>query len=148
MADHAHKQIRSAITTALTGLTTTGTRAYANRLRVMADADLPGLRIFLDDEDVEILDMHQPHEQERTLPLIVEACAKDNATLDDTLDLISKEVEIALSAPVTVGSTTVRPLYRGMNFDREQSDKPVGIKRMRFEITYCAQNTAPDVLTS
>ena len=148
MADHAHKQIRTAIVTALTSLTTTGARVYANRLRVMADADLPGLRIFLDDESSEALTMHQPHQQERTLTLVVEGCAKATSSLDDTLDLISKEVEIALSGTVTVGSATIRPIYAGMNFTDEQSDKPVGVKSLRFSINYCALNNAPDVLTS
>ena len=71
MADHAHKQIRTAIVTALTNLTTTATRVYANRLRPMADADVPGLRIFLDDENAEVIDMQAAYTQERTVTLVV-----------------------------------------------------------------------------
>ena len=148
MADHAHKQIRTAIVTALTNLTTTATRVYANRLRPMADADVPGLRIFLDDENAEVIDMQAAYTQERTVTLVVEACVKATTALDDTLDLISKEVEVALSGTVAVGSATISPIYTGMSFSDEQSDKPVGVKALRFSITYCAQSNAPDVLTS
>ena len=47
MADHLHKQIRDALVTKLTGLTTSGARVYANRLYPLDSANLPGLRISL-----------------------------------------------------------------------------------------------------
>ena len=47
---HAHTQIRDAAVLALTGLTSTGSRVYPNRIFTLADANLPGLRVFLNDE--------------------------------------------------------------------------------------------------
>lgn len=147
MANHLHRQIREALESKLTGLTTTTTHVYANRLQTLQDANLPGLRIYADSEEVEVETIHAPAMQRRTLAVVVEGCAKVVSTVDDTLDLISKEVEIALAAGITVGSATLYPIYTGMQFDDEQSDKPVGVKRMRFSIAYGAMSNAPDVLT-
>lgn len=146
MADHLHKQIRGALVTKLTGLTTSGARVYANRLMAMADANLPGLRIMLDEERATPLTVHAPHVLERELTLAVECCAKAASALDDTLDLMSKEVEIALASGITVGSATLIPVYAGMNFDDEQLDKPIGVKRLTFNLTFAAMNNAPDTL--
>lgn len=147
MADHLHKQIRGAVVTKLTGLTTSGSRVYANRLAPLPDTTLPSLTITLDDETAEGLTVHQPQAQERTLTLSVSAMAKASAGLDDTLDLMSKEVEIALSGGITIGGVHLDVLYTGMQFDDEQLDKPVGVKRMTFSIIFTAMNNAPDALT-
>jgi hypothetical protein len=147
MADHLHKQIRAAVATLLGGLTTTSTRVYPNRLQPMADANLPGLRIFMDQEDVSIVTVHAPQMQERNLGIIVECCAKSSTGLDDALDQISKEVEIAMAAGITLSSKLLPIVYTGMQFDDDfSSDKPVGVKRLKFFIDYTAMSNAPDVL--
>ncbi len=147
MADHLHKQIRDKLETLLTGLTTSGARVYANRLQPMADGNLPGLRIYADDERAEAQTIHAPYLQERTLQVVVECCAKAVSNLDDTLDLMSKEVEIAMAGGITFSGRVLIPIYTGMSFDDEQSDKPVGVKRLQFSITYTAMSNAPDTLT-
>ncbi len=147
MADHLHTQIRNALKTALGGLVTSASRVYANRLQPMADANLPGLRIYADDEQAEAQTVHAPYLAERRLQVVVECCAKHATVLDDTLDLMSKEVEIALAAGITVAGRVLDVVYTGMNFDDEQSDKPVGVKRLQFSITYTAMSNAPDTLS-
>ena len=147
MANHLHKQIRDAVKTLLTNLTTTTTHVYANRLQPLQDANLPALRIYTNDERAEVLTMHLPAMQDRTLTIVVEACAKAASGLDDALDQISKEVEVALAAGVTLSGHSLELFYTGMSFDDEQLDKPVGIKRMTFSIPYTAMSNAPDVLT-
>lgn len=146
MADHLHKQIRGALVTKLTGLATSGSRVYANRLAPLTEATSPSLLITLDEEQAEPLTIHAPMAQERRLSVSVALVAKASSALDDTLDLMSKEVEIALAAGVTVGSRTLELVYAGMSFEDELADKPVGIKRLRFTLTYSAMSNAPDVL--
>lgn len=143
MADHLHKQIRGALVTKLTGLTTTGARVYANRLLPLPDALSPTLNITLDEEDAEV---GIQNIVDRRLGLVVEAYAKATAALDDTLDQVAKEVETALAGGITVGSRTLDVFYVGMSFEDAQSDKPVGVRRMRFSIPYTAMSNAPDVL--
>jgi len=146
MADHAHKQIRGAIVTALTGLTTSGSRVYANRLYPLSDTDVPALRIYLDEEEASAQTIHLPMTLERTVRLVVECVAKATSALDDTVDLMSKEVEIALAAGVTVSGVLLVPVYSGSEFDDEISDKPVAAKRLRFDLTFYTLSNAPDDL--
>jgi hypothetical protein len=147
VADHLHKQIRSAVVTALTGLTTSSTRVYANRLQPLADALSPTLLVTVDEETATPLTFHGSPILERTLDLTVVAHVKAVTALDDTLDLMSKEVEIALAAGITVAGRNLECFYQGMSFDDEQADKPVGVKRLRFRITYTAAANAPDTLS-
>ena len=145
MADHAHKQIRDALVTALTGLTTSGSRVYANRLHPMAAANLPGLRVFARGEKSDPLTVHAPQQQARELVIDVECCAKATADLDDVLDLMSKEVETALAAGIAVTGTTLDAVYQGMQMDLEGAAQEVGVKRLRFAISFETANNAPDV---
>lgn len=145
MANHAHTQIRSAVVAALTGLATSGTRVFANRLYPLTAAELPALRVYLDEESAEPLSVHV-QASSRVLSLSVEACAKANAALDDTLDQIGKEVEIALAAGLNVAGAYLQPIYTGMSFTDDMADQPVGVKRMTFSIPFEAAAGAPDVL--
>lgn len=147
MADHLHRQIREAMESKLTGLATTGTNVFANRLAALPEAKLPALRLFADREGAEALTVHRPTALQRTLEVVVECCAKAAGNLDDTLDLINKEVEVALSGGITVGGRTLDLTYLGMELDLEPGDKPVGVKRLRFSIPFTAMSNAPDTLT-
>ena len=146
MADHLHKQIRAALVTALTGLTTSAARVYANRLYPMDSATLPGLRIFLDGEEAEILTVHGPAVYDRRLALSVECCASAASGLDDTLDLMSKEVEIALASGITVAGRNLPLTYAGMAFEDLPGSPPVGVKRLTFSLPFAASASAPDTL--
>lgn len=147
MADHLHKQIRAGTETALTGLTTSGSRVYANRAKAMGDNNLPGLRIMLQDEDASVINLHDPQQQERDLALDVECCAKGTDTLDDVLDQMSKEVEVALAAGITIGSKKLFPTYQGMSLDLQQGELVIGVKRLRFNVNYTCFNNTPDSLS-
>lgn len=144
MGYHLHRQIREAVKTLLTGLTTTGSKVYPNRLHPLTEANLPGLRIFMDDE--EVTGSGADKTQDRKPSLIVECCAKVATDLDDTLDQMSKEVEVALSGGITIGGFWMDAEYAGMQFDDAMAEKPAGVKRLRFFITYTAASNAPDVL--
>lgn len=146
MANHLHRQIREAVEAKLTGLASTSTRVYANRLAPLPDSTNPSLLIVLDEERSDPLSIHSPELQERTLTLTVSAVAKGGATLDDTLDQCSKEVEIALAGGITVGSATLFPQYQSMQFDDELADRATGVKRMTFTVSFATSAAAPDVL--
>jgi hypothetical protein len=143
MANHLHKQIRDALKTALTGLATTGSRVFANRVYPISAAELPAIRIFTESEEVDQFGLVGQFRQ-RSLDFAVEACAKAGASLDDTLDQIGKEVEIALAGGVVVTGKTLYPMYSGMQMDFEELDQPVGIKRHRFRLVFAAASASPD----
>lgn len=145
MANHAHKQIRDALKTALTGLSLTGSRVYANRTYPLSANELPAIRLYTEAEEAEQSGLLGQWRQ-RSLAVAVEACAKASTTLDDTLDQIGQEIEVALSAGLAVGGTTLYPVYAGMQMDFEDLDQPVGIKRHRFRLVYTAASSTPDIL--
>ena len=153
MANHVRQQIREAVATTLTGLATTGARVYQSRLRPLADAELPALRIYTDSEQINnAVTIGFPNRQERTLTVRIEAVVKTASNFDDTLDTIIKEVETALNA--STSTYTAGGLARGgITLDRieidhdAETDKPAGIARMSFDALYFTASNAPDVAT-
>lgn len=148
MADHVRQQIREAAATALTGLVTTGTNVKQSRVYPLQDADLPGLRIFTTEEESEPATLGRGSSRgfERNLNLMVEGVTKATANLDDTLDLIAKEVEVALAADVTLGGKCRDLWLSGTEIDLGgDGEKPLGIIKMTFRVDYFTTQGAPDV---
>lgn len=143
-AQHIHKQIRDALVASLADLTTTGPNVFANRVYPLTDAELPALRISMDEEEA---DEQVDGIMQREVYCIVEACAKLGAALDDALDQMSLEVEKALAAGVTVDGQLLYPVYTGMRIAFEDADLPVGVKRMRYRIPFFTHSAFPESLT-
>lgn len=143
---HLHTQIRAAVVTALTGLTTSGPRVYANRLMGLPQDFAPSLIVTLDEEQSEGITIHGPIIYQRSLTVVVAAYAKESAGIDDTLDQMGLEVEAALSAGIQVDGQVLELLYAGMSFDDELGDRPTGVRRMNFTLTFTAAADAPDHL--
>ena len=104
MANHLRRQIRERAATTLTGLTTTGSNVFQSRVYPMESAGLPGLCIYTTEETVEMQSMGGTRHISRDLTLIVEGYATDSANVDDTLDQIGKEVEIAMSGDIKLNN--------------------------------------------
>jgi hypothetical protein len=102
MANHLRRQIRERAATTLTGLTTTGSNVFQSRVYPMESAGLPGLCIYTTEETVEMQSMGGTRNVSRDLTLIIEGYATDSANVDDTLDQIGKEIEIAMSGDITL----------------------------------------------
>lgn len=100
---HVRKQIRDAVVTAVTGLTTTGSNVFRNRVFPLETSKLPGLCVFTKSESVDFDTLHIPRSIMRTLDLGVEAYVVATSNYDNTLDTIAVEVEVALAADVTLG---------------------------------------------
>jgi len=147
VANHVRRQIREAIATAVTGLTTTGARVYQSRVYPLADANLPCLLVFSTDETSTAETIHAPVTLARDLRVQVTAYAKAVADLDDTLDLICKEVETALMAPPAAVIALARSIVlSATRIDMQgTSEKPVGRAAMSFDLQYFTAGNAPDV---
>lgn len=141
---HLHKQIRDALVAALAGLATTGSNVFANRVYPLTDAELPALRISMDEEEA---DEQVDGILQREVYCIVEVCAKLGVALDDALDQISLEVEPVLAAGITVDGQLLYPVYAGMRIAFEDADLPVGVKRMRYRIPFFTHSASPESLT-
>jgi len=143
MTDHVRKQIRDAAVTALTGLVTTTTDVYPTRMHRVRESQLPCLLIYTLSEQSEIDALSRPRGLTRQVDLAVEAVAVDNDTLDDTLDLICKEVEVAL------GNTTFGGLAKDVILTSTEvvvdgnSDKKTGAARMTWTVEYRTPENDP-----
>ncbi len=140
---HARKQIRESVGVLLTGLTTTGTTVYESR--VYPVETLPALSIYTLSETV--LETTMSGNQTRLLTLIVEGRAKATSALDDTLDLIAEEVEVALLADQDLSGTIKMLELSETEIElTDDLEKPAGIIRLMFNVTYRVAETAPGTL--
>lgn len=149
MANHVRRQIRERIATLVTGLTTTGARVYQSRTYALAPAtELPCLLVYTLSESILKRVFCSPGEIERTVTIMVEAIATAGADLDDTLDLMCKEVEAALASDPTL-SGLVKDLVlvdTEIQLRGGDSPKPAGAARMRWQGMTATIEGAPDVV--
>lgn len=134
---HLRKQIRDAVVTALTGLTTTSTRVYKSRVYPLETGKLPGLCIYTKSEEISTTTINRPRTQIRTLEVIVEAYVMVNTNFDDTIDTISVEVEEALYTNALLGGLSKE--LNILSFDADYSgegEKVVGVGRWTVNVIY------------
>lgn len=145
MANHVRQQLREAVATVVTGLTTTSTRVFQSRVYPLQTSELPCLVVTTDGDQVENLTVHNPVQQQRTTQLRIEAFAKATSNLDDTLDTICKEVEAAIAN--SSASTVKGLMYNGAQIDIEVlGDQPIGKATMLFSKDLYTVSNAPDVM--
>jgi len=142
---HARQQIREALATALTGLTTTSTRVYQSRLHTLRDANLPCLLVNTDSEQVESATMNSPALLERSLTVVVRCVTKAASDLDDALDTMAKEVETALGLS-TLSGLAENVLLQSISVEMDDAmEKPVGVLSLTYQISYFTASNAPTV---
>jgi hypothetical protein len=147
MANHLRRQIRDAIKTALTGLTTTGANVFTDRVYPTARGKLPCLLVHQDNELSASATLPAPRLLNRVLRVMVTAVVEAASGVDDSLDQICKEVEIALAMPCAAlaGMAKVITLVAtDFAFDGS-AQQPVGQAAMTFEVQYMVAENAPDV---
>ena len=151
MPNHVRQQIREAFAAQVTGLVTSGARVFQSRFYNMAETDLPGLKIYTEQE--EIADnagttyQASPDLQRRTISLRCEAVARATANLDDTLDKMCNEVEKAIAANPTLGGLCKVQCWlvsTDINMD-DGSDRPTGNAVMVWKIVVLTMSNTPDV---
>lgn len=152
MADHIRKQIRGAVATLLTSLSTTGARVYKSRVYALdPDLELPALLIYTPNEDSGPADgggsFCTPGTMERQITVAVEALAMATANVDDTLDQIAKEVEVKVATDATLSGKvkSLKLTNTVTQFAGGDSQKPVGSLRMTWLAKVQTVEGTPDV---
>ena len=143
---HVRKQIRDLAVTAVTGLTTTGANVFADRAYPIPQDKLPALRIFYSREvgQLEQGGMGTDPTMHRRASLTIVGYA-DGTGLDDTLDLIATEVEIAIDGAGDYGGRTVgNATYTGTDFGLEEGDSRTGFIAMTWEVQYRTAESDPE----
>lgn len=148
---HARKQIRDAVAALLADLQTTGRNVYPSRIYSLDESELPSLSVFTvdegSDEVVTKVTLHKPAKLHRVCPLVIEGHAMVDENIDDVLDQIAQEVEVAMSAALVVGTRELPAQLQstGKTLLGDNEDQ-VGIVRLVYTIPYVTAENRPDVI--
>lgn len=143
---HARKQIRDAVSALLTGLSTTGQRVYPSRAFSLEESELPSISVFTANEAVTRTTM-APIRYHRDLEVIIEGHAVADELVDDSLDQISAEVEVAMSgALVADGVTLSTQLLSTASSLSGEGESQVGVIRLTYTIPYSTLESTPESL--
>jgi len=136
---HPRKTIRDAIQTALTGLTTTGSNVFQNRVFPFESGDFPGLLIYNGDEESEPGGNDAGVQTfDRQYNCMVEGYVKAaSASIDDTLDSIAEEIETAIAADRTLSGACGYCFTSATEFEfNADQNKRTGIVRLTLTVLY------------
>jgi hypothetical protein len=146
MANHIRQQIREKFGTTLTGLTTTGSNVFESRVYPLENTNLPALIIYTKSETSEPIVIGTDRVMSRELSVIVECYAKATSNFDDTIDTISKEVEVAIAADRTLDGLAKDTYLESTEIEfNAEGEKPLGYVSLTFLTNYYVKEKAPDV---
>lgn len=143
---HVRQQIREAVAVIVTGLTTTSTRVFQSRVYDVQEGELPCLLVYTKDESIGS-EQGTLIATQRSLELIIEGKAKANATLDDTLDDIAKEVEIVVAADITIGNLAHSIFLDSTSIELSgDGDQPIGSISLNYLVNYMTPFGDPETV--
>ena len=151
---HARQQIRDAVVTAVTGLSTTGARVYPSRVHPLAKDFAPSLLVYTGDEEIEAHGQGRPVSLMRSLEVIVDGRAGDvdAAAMEQKLDAIANDVEAALgvaTGTAPLGGLVLNMQITGIEVERDgEGDRPMGAVRLAYSILYRTADAAPGTIIS
>lgn len=140
---HPRIDIRLKVAELLTDATGAGDRVYPSRAFGLEQAMLPALAVYDDGEDVQDPESDRPR---RTLTLLVELHnhGKDAKALDDGLDELAWQVEIALDANPRLNGLAIGTQYQGMKKARDADGNTiVGVLIMEYAVEYTVELPEP-----
>jgi len=141
---HKRTSIRNNVTSTLTGLTTTGSNVFESRIYPNELAKLPLLNIYSNTETSELLTIGKI---ERNLEIMVEGFAKATSNIDEALDTIAKEVEVALGTDLTRGGHAKETYLTNTEYELENiGNQQLGVIKMTFNVQYITTKNNPEVL--
>lgn len=136
-------QIRDQVATTLTSLTTTGANVFTNRIAPVEQRLLPCLVVTTNSQTVTPLSLGGNRLLEARLDLTIEGYATGNS-LDDTLDTIASEVQVAMtSSSLDALTKNVSLVSLSVNF-ADTSDVPAGYISVTYEIEFHYYENDPD----
>jgi len=148
---HARKQIRDAVVVLLADLQTTGRNVYPSRIYSLDESELPSLSVFTidegSDEVVTKVTLKSPAKLHRVCPLVIEGHAMVDENIDDVLDQMALEAEVAMSAPLVIGSRELSAQLQSTSKTLlGDNEDQVGIVRLVYSIHYVTSENTPDIL--
>ena len=141
---HLRQSIRERIATDVTGLSTTGSNVFQSRIYPIEDASLPCLLVYSTTEDSEPTEMASPRPMTRNLNVVVQGVVSATQP-DDTLDTISKEVEVAMAGDITINSLANNSFLSGTEIEfNADGAKPIGTVMLNYVVEYRNVDNNPE----
>ena len=141
---HLRQSIRERIATDVTGLSTTGSNVFQSRVYPVEDGSLPCLLVYTTSEESEVTEMASPRPMTRFLNVIVQGVV-GATTPDDTLDTISKEIEVALAGDVTINSLANNSFLSSTSIEfNADGAKPIGTVMLNYIVEYRNLDNKPE----
>ena len=142
---HLRQSIRERIATDVTGLSTTGSNVFQSRVYPVEDSSLPCLLVYTTSEESEVTEIASPRPMTRLLNVIVQGVVGTATNPDDTLDTISKEVEVAIAGDVTINNLANNSFLSSTEIEYSaEGAKPIGIVRLNYIVEYRNLDNAPE----
>ena len=141
---HLRQSIRERIATDVTGLSTTGSNVFQSRVYPVEDASLPCLLVYTTSEESEVTEIASPRPMTRFLNVIVQGVV-GATTPDDTLDDISKEVEVALAGDVSINNLANNSFLSSTTIEfNAEGAKPIGTVMLNYVVEYRNVDNNPE----
>ena len=141
---HLRQSIRERIGTLVTGLSTTGSNVFQSRVYPVEDASLPCLLVYTTSEESEVTEIASPRPMTRFLNVIVQGVV-GATTPDDTLDDISKEVEVALAGDVSINNLANNSFLSSTTIEfNAEGAKPIGTVMLNYIVEYRNVDNNPE----
>ena len=141
---HLRQSIRERIGTLVTGLSTTGSNVFQSRVYPVEDASLPCLLVYTTSEESEVTEIASPRPMTRFLNVIVQGVV-GATTPDDTLDDISKEVEVALAGDVSINNLANNSFLSSTTIEfNSDGAKPIGTVMLNYIVEYRNLDNNPE----
>ena len=141
---HLRQSIRERIGTLVTGLSTTGSNVFQSRVYPVEDGSLPCLLVYTTSEESEVTEIASPRPMTRFLNVIVQGVV-GATTPDDTLDDISKEVEVALAGDVSINNLANNSFLSSTTIEfNAEGAKPIGTVMLNYVVEYRNVDNNPE----
>ena len=138
---HVREQLRKAVVTAVTGLTTTGSRVFSSRVDPITPSDCPCLIVTSTGDNVNPESVMSGYMQRRETRIQIDAYVNGVTGFDDELDDICLEVETAIASS---SSSLVKGLYyQGVRIEFDRGEQSIGRGSMVFIKDLFTEATAP-----
>ncbi|MFA5941418.1 MAG: hypothetical protein WC809_18855 [Sinimarinibacterium sp.] len=145
MSDHLRQQILAGFETVLTGLTTTATRCYLSRVRLLPRDHDNALLLRAGPESIETLSLYRPSPQLRRFRVEIAIVVRATDALDAAINVILAEVEVALAAAgvlTTIPAQSLAVAEVGAP-QQVQGEQQAALAVVGVDVTYTATEGDP-----
>ena len=138
MENHLRREIKERVATILTGLSSTGSNVFQSHVCSLENDDLPSLCIYTQDLEIEVGASGDPRVYHSTMILIAVGYAQTSSNLDDQLDQIGIEVQVAIAGDIYIYNLVKDSYLSSVDISYSgEGTSPIGI------IRHCLLYTSP-----